>query len=393
MRIGLEDIMKGCKILHQLTQTYNQCIEKQEFSIVIGNTSCDQDSFIGSYVLALMEDKLPVINISRELFQHKHDLCYIVKKIGLDLNDLVFLEKRENDLFFIRGTDQVALESLKITATLVDFSNPEEELLKIKHFYVDKIIDHRKLIEESQIHFHANELWINLNVHSCCTLIFHYIQMHYRQKIESAPARHMFIFLLAISIITDSSFSDHPLYDLDASALDAIIALTNVSKEAIKDIHQKIKLLEESNHKKPTKVIVALRHKRYMYPDMSGRFFSISSVKYHYDDWIKSNGKKEFLGGIKEFKESNNYEFCIINSESRDKREVFIYAAPSNDFIRKVLYDGNKIRKRQINNDPELTVYEIDKEYKGKIIFPKILNYLKESTIEIDNIIEIQFLD
>ncbi|KFG26280.1 uncharacterized protein NESG_01400 [Nematocida ausubeli] len=381
----LEEILQKCTLARKFDEIYKIYKGTGKIMITLGNTGCDQDSFIGSCVLGLMENRVPVVNISRELFEYKEDLCYVTKQMGLSLDDLVFLETKGKDIFLVRGRDSISVKETEINAFLVDFSNPEEELLQNKNFHVERILDHRSIIEEERVFPHVQGMWIDLHAGSCCTLIFHYIQMYYKPEIDLNPGNYQFMFLLSIPILTDTSFLTERTHKLDISAIEGILKMTKVPIDKAKAIHSTIKKKEEAKCTGSTRIIIGMRNKKYLYPDKSKRSFGICSVKYGYNEWIERDGKERFLKEIEEFRKSRNYEFYIINSIANGKREFFIYAPPGNDFAQKILFDGKEVSKREINNDPELTLYETDTFFVGKMIIPKILEYLKDKKETADN--------
>lgn len=370
-------MLSACNICTKLEESYAQQRQGKVFEIVMGNTGCDEDSFVGSHVLALIEGRVPVVNMSRRIFEHKLDLCYIAKAMGLELNDLVFIETEEDEKVFKKGNERVGTKSTKISAWLVDFSNLDSELLSTGMFQIDRIIDHRKVLCQKELFSHSVCMWIELNAGSCCSLIFHYINMHYSNRISAEPEKYMFILLLCIPILTDTTLLTERVHDLDRSAISEIVSFAKLPEEDIKLFHSAVKKLLCCEDKAETGIILQMCHKKLEYPDGSGRSFGMSTVKYSYDRWIERDTKEVFLSEIQKFIEDKHYEFIIINSNPPGIREFFIYTPPGSDFVQEVLYKDEPIQKREIKNDPELTVYQKDTFFVTKMIIPDILAYLK----------------
>ncbi|KAI5192540.1 exopolyphosphatase [Nematocida minor] len=372
-------LIKECGIRNRLEDIYRYESAKEAMSITLGNTGCDQDSFIGSHILALMESRVPVINMCRKVFEYKLDLLYIANLMGLSLDDLVFLETSGSERLLVRGRDRISFGAAKITAFLVDFSSPDKSLTRYGAFSVDKIVDHRKILEMDTICKEAHCVWVELNVGSCCSLVFHYIKTYHMDKISTSPKRFMFLFLLIIAILTDTSFLTERVHSLDRSAVQEILSFTGEEMRGTQSIYEQVRELQESEEKVDTEIILQMCHKRTAYTDGSGRFFGTSTVHFGYDDWVARDTKKTFLSKIAEFTSNKEYEFLVINSHSHGVREFFIYPPPKIEFVREVLYRNQEIDKREIKNDPELAVYRTDKSFTGKVVIPNILDYLSKA--------------
>ncbi|KAH9385630.1 uncharacterized protein NEMAJ01_0526 [Nematocida major] len=377
MHGNIEAALKRCDLKERLNEIYAQERRSKPTRIVLGNTSCDQDSFLGAHVLGVVEGRIPVVNMPREVFSHKLDLCFMVSLMGLELDDLVFLEESEDGPVLVRGRQSISIRESPVSAFLVDFSNPEKELLACSAFSVERIIDHRQVLEGSRVILHVQEMWIDLHAGSCCSLIFHYIQTYYRDELKLNPGHFKFLFLLSMAILTDTSFLTERIHKLDVLALDRILAFTGISIEETKLVHAVVSQKQHCERAASTDIILQMCHKRHEYPDGSGRLFGVSLVKYGYDEWVARDTPKEFLKKMQEFTCRKGYEFLIVNSIENEVREFFVFSPPAKDFAQKVLYGDSEERKREVGGHPELPVYRTSTFFVGKMVIPKILRYLK----------------
>ena len=101
---------------------------------VIGNEACDLDSVVSSLCLAHFlsvtstGSALPVLQSSREDLSLRGDVVWLLEKVGVPLDQLIFLP-------------EIQLTSIpELSITLVDHNNPSDALLP----FVCDVVDHHK---------------------------------------------------------------------------------------------------------------------------------------------------------------------------------------------------------------------------------------------------------
>ena len=152
--------------LKEIRKIYESSSSLLEIIFILGNTSCDMDSALSSYLLSIgknikneaitlskkgkpsiNEDTkiiyLPVLNIQRGTLSHRIDIKYIFDINGIDENDFWYISDeifKPNNLFQYNNSQN----NIKTSLILVDHTILTEE----QHYlsdYVIGIYDHHLL--------------------------------------------------------------------------------------------------------------------------------------------------------------------------------------------------------------------------------------------------------
>jgi len=371
------EILRAAKAKENLERIYRSFSQLDRMSIVLGNPSCDQDSFIGSHVLGLLEEKVPVVNLSRAIFSCKKDLLEILEMMGVACEDLVFLEKEARGWVLIRGREKIRVQDKKISATIVDHNVPEKEILENKNFSVEKIIDHHPILKMCDMYTCVSAMCIELAAGSCCSLIYREIKTKLEEKLRTDPEKCKVLLLLTIPILTDTSCLTRRTHTVDRKGVEELLKMAGVSMEEAEEMHRHLKKKKKCEDQIPSDMILQMDYKSFEYPPShKGKTFGISSVKYPYDDWIKRDGKAKFLEAVGKFVQERSHEFFLINCKSKGVREFFVYRPPANDFVQTVLYSGKSPSQREVLGEKEIKVYRTDASLSRKIVAPHIYAYL-----------------
>lgn len=372
----------GKSSLKDLLNKAYSTIGNSKIKIVLGNPSCDQDSFIGSHILAAMLGRIPVVNLCRDIFQCKHDLVKVCEIMGIKPENLVFLVK-EGGIYSLRYKEKTyKVKEKEISACLIDFNLPDKDLLS-DNFTVDRIIDHHPVIEyKEKVHSKVTGMEIELSAGSCSSLIYRFISNKFKKELEEKKETpfYSFLLLLTIPIMTDTSLLESRVHDVDKNGVNSLLSVASIPFDKAAAVHKELHKLKKCEDRIETRLILQMDYKSFDFPaEFSGKTFGISSVKYPYDDWVKRDGNEKWKSAVKEFSAKKGHEFFLINCKTKGKREFYIHNPPSDDFIKNGIYQGAPIQKRNVLNDSEIVVYNVDCTNSRKIIAPIIFKYLSDS--------------
>ncbi|EIJ89736.1 exopolyphosphatase [Nematocida parisii] len=379
-------IVANSKFSEMITTAYSN-LENQSIDIVLGNPSCDQDSFLGSHILAVMLGRIPVVNMQREIFECKHDLMKLCDILGIEIQNLVFLVYEENQWFLKRGDVRYRLSEKNVKAHLVDFNLPETSLIECKTFRVDRIIDHHQLIKYNKhVHSQTDGMEIELKAGSCCSLILRRINHLFADVLKEKKDTHDYDFLLLLSvpILTDTACLVRKQHDVDINGVNSALSIANVEFKTAESVMSDLKHLKHCEDKIPTKMILRMDYKSFDYPEKYGeKTYGISSVKYPYKKWIERDGPAVWKEEIKKFVEEKKHEIFIINCKHHNDRYLYVYC-PSNmkDMIKTALFAGGTVESKTILNDEEIVIYQVDLATSRKIIAPAVFKYLDARKVE-----------
>lgn len=353
-------------------------MKQAKLRLVMGNPSCDQDSFIGAHVLGVVRNRVPVVNLSRTIFACKKDLVEIVQLAGLTVEDLVFLEQQGEDWCLIHRDGVLKVQDKPLYVSIVDHNLPAKSLLACPTFTVDQIIDHHPMLELNPMYSKVKAMTINLNAGSCCSLIYQDIKDHLGQRLEEHPEEYRFLVLLTIPILTDTSLLTSRTHGVDKAAVEHLLQLAGLTADDAKQLHQHLKKRKKCEAEIPCEYILQMDYKGFEYPAVApGKTYGISSIKYPYDEWVQRDGKDRVLATIDAFMKEHQHEFFLVNCKANGIREMLVHRPPGADFAQQVFYDGQPVEQRALGNDPAFTLYRVDPLLSRKLVAPKILNYLK----------------
>ena len=137
---------------------------------VMGNTSCDLDSFLSSYLLSLAKNftnksnmlYLPLINCTRNELTYRFDIDYVCKRFHINRHSLPYI----NDKKIMR--DLKTNKSAKVI--LVDHNKPSSSQQNLLANHIIGVYDHHK---DENFHFENmnNNKHLMFPLGSCTTLI------------------------------------------------------------------------------------------------------------------------------------------------------------------------------------------------------------------------------
>ena len=94
-------------------------------TFVLGNVSCDLDSFLSSYLLSIANNfskeetnqiYIPIINCPRKELRYRFDIVYLTKRFNIDIENMIYID----DDFFKR-----VIRKKKAKFILVDHNKPD----------------------------------------------------------------------------------------------------------------------------------------------------------------------------------------------------------------------------------------------------------------------------
>ncbi|KAI5171375.1 exopolyphosphatase [Nematocida sp. LUAm3] len=349
---------------------------------VLGNPSCDQDSFIGSHVFGVIERRVSIVNMSRRIFECKKDLILIMRMVGLKIEDLVFLDGNE----LIKGEKKRKIEEIDLTITLIDHNLPEK-LLSFKNLYIDRIIDHHPILEMKSFYGKLQSLNIDLSAGSCSSLVYRDIL---NRRDISDKDKFSYLLLLSIPIITDTSFLTNRTDIMDKKAVETLLSAYGVSSEEAHSLHKLLKNEKKCEKSIPMDLILLMDYKAFEYPpesnpsgnsEIKNKAFGISSVGYSFDEWIERD-KESFLKEVEELRRNKRLSFFLINSKTKGRREFFLLpgelsSSLTEEFVKKVLFPNASVKKRELPHG--VLVYATDTKLSRKLVAPRIYEFLHET--------------
>lgn len=377
-----EQLLSTCGLKERLAEINKQASGKNEIEVVLGNPSCDQDSFIGSHVLAAALGRVPVVNMRREIFECKKDLIAVLEMVGMCPDDLVFLEKDQEGWVLATPQNRAPLKEKKLTLFLVDHNLPPKELLETGSVHVDRIIDHHPMLEVNSVYKKVHSMKIELDAGSCCSLIFDTLKNLMREQIEADPEMYKYLVLLTIPVLTDTSMLRDRTHEVDVRTVQELLELSGLEMEETKKMHHFLKKRKRCEAEVPTHLILQMDYKGFDFPSSGkGKTFGICSVKYSFDEWVKRDGKDHFLKEVEAFRQKKGHEFLLLNCKSHGKREFYLTTPPpAEDFVQKVLFENKQVEKREVEGDgPSITVFPAKSSLSRKIVVPKIYLYLEDN--------------
>ncbi|ELA41226.1 uncharacterized protein VICG_01715 [Vittaforma corneae ATCC 50505] len=383
---------KACFIKKYLEGCKEQ-IKSNEVIISIGSEACDPDSFVCSLAVAIHEKAIPVVNMSRTVFESKGDLQYLCSIFKISNNDLIFLERPKGRFSlparivgtsFKVGDKSYKIEDKKMKLILVDHHKPVEEL---RHCELDMIIDHHALSEASLF---ARRIYVDIDAGSCCTLVSKFIghsllatknpKNEYFDKIQFC--RHL-AKMLAIPILLDTNRFRKVTSHFDRGEFKKLIKAADVKKEDIVNIVKTIKKVRLNDKDLDNETILLKDFKKF---DKDGMVFGYSTVKYSYEEWVDREAKnvntssESKAGSVLEaafhaFKREYGLDFLLVNRKAGKKRFLIMVSCP----FEKKLAAQHNFKHVDFKG---LHYYEIDVELSRKILTPAIKDLIHNLSLK-----------
>lgn len=358
-------------------------LKSHEIRICMGNESCDIDSFVSSLVTAIHEKAIHVINMSRRIFESKGDLMHLVSLYGIDLDDLVFLERpkgafsleaKRHATVFKTGGEEHRLADKHVAMVLVDHHRPVPEL---DHCPIDLIIDHHVPGSKSLT---ASRIYVDVDIGSCATLVCKYIghslfhaKFNKQSEFESNSFCMHIAKLLMIPILVDTSNFKKVTSHFDRGEFDKLKKLAKTKKREINKIRKDLKKARLNDSGMATDLILQKDFKAYTY---RGLFFGIATVKYSFKKWVDREAKENGHGGSKAagkhlefalnaFRREYGLDFLMLNRKNGSERLVALV----NCAFERLLAEDNNFKQLDYRG---FKYYKIPVEKSRKIMLPII---------------------
>jgi inorganic pyrophosphatase/exopolyphosphatase len=281
---------------------------------VLGNVSCDLDSFLSSYLLCVANNfskheinqiYIPIINCPRKELKYRFDLDYLTKRFSIDTENMNYID----DDFFKR---QIRKKN-KAKFILVDHNRPDLSQRKIiNEQNIIGIYDHHK--DEG---LNIEEKTIIYPLGSCSSLI---LKKFYENNFYLFNFVHP---LFAVSaMLNDTENFDQNLYNkkwtnFDKNIFDLIIYKNpnyNFTQKFINDFFEKINN-EKSNVTKNLSLGIdgLLRKDKKNFVWSKNFKAGWSSLEIHLDEILKKFGKKKLFERIDEKCLNEGHNIYLIN--------------------------------------------------------------------------------
>ena len=379
-----------------LFPSYMRYINKNIFNnnltkyLILGNITCDLDSFLSTYLLSLAKTfslkptnnlYIPILNCERGELKYRFDIDYLTKIYKLNQNNMLYI----ND-----PSIKTLLKKNKNKIILVDHNKVDVEqakLLKSKNNEIVSIYDHHK----DDKHNKSNNIikHIIYPLGSCSTLILNKFYL-------SNPLLFNFINpILSISgiLIATENFNKK-LYnkkwvELDKFVFNEILyeneklfplSFINNRKKYINDYYHKIRK-EKYNKKKNLNIGVRgiLKKDLKNFEWENGVKAKWSTLQIDYDDIVSKFGERKIIMEMDKICKDSKYNLYIINYKGKngDKiiYKIYNYSIEHNkylDFIKRLKASLNNRYFDVIQNNEKLVTFEVETSLSRKHFEPYI---------------------
>ncbi len=299
-------------------------------TFILGNISCDLDSFLSSILLSLSKNILnnnnnnfhyyfPLINCKREELKYRFDIDYLIKRFGINTKNMLFIDdKIINNL----------LNKKNFNLILVDHNNFDISQKNLfKKWKISEIYDHHK---DEKLNIKNKNIIYPLG--SCTTLILNKFFL-------PNPFLLNYIHpLLSISaILTDTENFNKEIYnkrwvDLDKNVYDFILNNSklnyNFDEKFINKFYldlYKEKYSKEKNLNLGINGMLFKDKKNYKWN--KNILAGISTIQIKFETMVKKFGLKNIINEINKIckKENNNiYIICYNDKLNNNKCKSFI---------------------------------------------------------------------
>lgn len=373
-----------------------QKLTHSQITICMGNEGCDLDSFISSLIVSYAENFIHVVPMRKEVFVTKGEIMYICTTFGIDINQLIFLERpigvfsktaRIVGTNFLIGDTVIQTHDKDINLVLTDHNQPLDEL---RDKNIEMIIDHHVL--QNNIH-NAKRIYIDTDVGSATTLVSKYLGHDLSKKMhcfnldtvkmkdrDTQMLCAQLAHLLIIPIIIDTNFLTKRTSLFDFFEYQKLKKISALPKQKLKKEYATIKKARKNDHIYETKLILQKDFKKYYSTDYT---FGMSVIKYKFDKWItresnKIKGLDENRSGLslflelQSFKDYMGLDFFIVSTKMKGERTIIFIDFP---FI-KHLQNNIVMHKTEFKG---MVYFKIDVKMTRKILVPKILEILNKN--------------
>ena len=332
---------------------------------MVGNESCDLDSVVSSLCLAHFlsvtsaVSALPVLQCPREDLPLREDVVWLLEKVGVPLDQLVFLPE----------IDFASIPELSVT--LVDHNNP----LDVLRPFVCDVVDHHQ--DQNQVSCTKD---IRL-VGSCATLVAERLLVSPGYELKQEVAT-----LLLGAILIDTGNLSHHATSADKEAVAQLKPLANSDADELFD-----------NLKRTRNATSALRTaellcKDFKQPPPIGRLglqLGFSTVLRLMSTFLSE--RQDVTQDLQEFCGSSGLHLLVLLGVANDpyRRDIALYQPPSlpeciptdlADSVATFLESGESgLEAERILGEPfdGIILEQGDVSQTRKNILPKIVNFLE----------------
>ena len=369
--------------LKEIRKIYESSSSLLEIIFILGNTSCDMDSALSSYLLSIgknikneaitlskkgkpsiNEDTkiiyLPVLNIQRGTLSHRIDIKYIFDINGIDENDFWYISDeifKPNNLFQYNNSQN----NIKTSLILVDHTILTEE----QHYlsdYVIGIYDHHLLTNYNGQYKNLQNCNITYPIGSCTTLILSDYFMG-----DDFPVKIVSPVLAVTAILLDTKnfnpkFYENRWVDMDRRIYKSIKKIIKEDKKykiKMKQYFQEIKDIKHDLEKNLNLGLESLVSKDQKFFKWNKKRAIWSSLPISFNEIKKRFGEKKILEHYLDFyKGKSNDEkqntYFITNSSVGNNKKLFTIFNPF-----KIPFNKDEIKDELVKKS-EKEFYSVD---------------------------------
>lgn len=380
---SLQEFFKYCRA----------AIKQKDVLLCMGNEACDIDSLVSSLVMAMHERAIFVVNMSRRVFQAKGDIMRLVQHCGIDLDDLIFMERprgafsaeaRRIATVFRSGKDEQKLVDKTVRLVLTDHNRPVPEL---EGCQIELIIDHH--VPGSAI-LHASRLYIDVVAGSCATLVTkfigHSLFSSKHNKCHLFESRDFCIgvgALLMVPILVDTKNLRRVTSHFDKGEFNKLRRLTGIRRKTVNKLRKEIQKSRFNDDGLGSDIILLKDYKAFSQHTTT---FGVATVKYSFRKWVDreaarhdAKGKKagKFLEfELSDFRRNQGLDFFVVNRKAGKHRYIALLNCP----YERVLAEENHFELKKYK---DFYYYSIPVDISRKLLVP-ILKKLIDRTVPVE---------
>ena len=375
--------------LKEIRNLYENSSSLLEIIFILGNTTCDIDSALSSYMLSIGENMkcgtinlskkgnpsinenatklyLPVLNIQRGTLPHRIDVKFIFDKFNIDQNDFWYISDSIFDSHNLFKYKNYENKNIKTSLILVDHTILTEDELYLADYVID-IYDHHLLTNYSGLYKNLKRMNIKYPTGSCTTLILN--DFLCVKKEEDFPTKIISPLLAVSAILIDTKKFNEDFYENRWVDLDKKVYkfLKKIIKEEYKDIkikeyYKEIKDIKHDVQKNLELGVEALLSKDQKTFNWDQKKAVWSSFPVSYYDIKKKYGKEQLNDNYMKYysgktEEEKKDTFYITNSNVGEDKKLFTIFNPVKiPFSKEEIQD--EIKK---NNANDVCNIEIEK--------------------------------
>ena len=360
--------------------------------LILGNITCDLDSFLSTYLLSLAKTfslkptnnlYIPILNCERGELKYRFDIDYLTKLYKLDVNNMLYI----ND-----PSIKTLLKKYKNKIILVDHNKVDvnqSKLLNSKNNKIVSIYDHHKDEKYNKSNNIIKHIMYPLG--SCSTLILNKFYL-------SNPLLFNFInpFLSISGILIATENFNKKLYNKKWVQLDKFVfneilyenehlfpsSFINNRKKYINDYYQKIKK-EKYDKIKNLNIGVRgiLKKDLKNFEWENGVKAKWSTLQIVYDDIVAKFGERKIIMEMNKICKDSKYNLYIVNYKGKNGDKIiyklYNYSIDQSkylDFIKRLKSSLNNRCFNVIQNNEKMITFEVEPSLSRKHFEPYIRN-------------------